>query len=140
MTIRYILDTDTVTYHQLGREPVIRRFQQLSPNEVATTIVTVYEQMRGRLAAINRKQSPEQLKSAFQKLQLTQLYFCRVPILAFENEAVSQYQKLDAQKLRIGSQDLRIAAITLAHNAVLVTSNVRHFGLVPNLKFEDWSQ
>lgn len=140
MTIRYILDTDTVTYHQLGREPVIRRFHQLSPNEIATTIVTVYEQLRGRLAAINRKQSPEQLKSAFQKMQFTQLYFCQVPILAFDDEAVIWYQKLDAQKLHIGSQDLRIAAITLAHNAVLVTSNLRHFETVPNLKIEDWSR
>jgi tRNA(fMet)-specific endonuclease VapC len=46
---------------------------------------------------------------------------------------------LQKAKLRIGTLDLKIAAITLAHDATLLTRNTADFGKVPGLKFEDWT-
>jgi predicted nucleic acid-binding protein len=50
--IRYVLDTDIVTYQQLGRRAVVQRLRQVNLAEVATTVITMYEQLRGRLADI----------------------------------------------------------------------------------------
>jgi len=83
--------------------------------------------LRGRLAAINRKQSDVQLQLAFRHLQATQAYYCTARILPFAEEATHVHQTLLAQKLRIGAQDLQIAAIVLAHNAVLVTGQSTSF-------------
>lgn len=100
----------------------------------------MYEQMRGRLAAINRKQRDEQLKLAFLRLQATQQYFCTARLLPFDDKAIAVHHMLLDRKIRIGAQDLKIAAIVLANSAVLVTANIRHFDQVPDLQVEDWTR
>ncbi len=137
--IRYILDTDTVTYQQLGRASVIQRLKQVNLHEVATTVITMYEQLRGRLAAVNRQQSEADLQQAYQRLQATQAYYCQIQVLPFTAEVAKIYRQLVQQKLRIGTQDLQIAATVLAHQATLVTSNSRHFDQVPGLQLENWN-
>lgn len=137
-SIRYLLDTDTVTYHQLNHPTIVRRLQQVEPDTVATTVITMYEQLRGRLAVINRKLDDEALQLAFQRLQITHRYFCQVRVVPFTTAASEQYRQLVQRKIRIGTQDLRIAALALSHNAVLVTSNRRDFDRVPGLVIEDW--
>ena len=47
---------------------------------------------------------------------------------------------LQRQGQVIGPNDLLIAAICLAHDCTLVTSNTAEFSRVPGLKCEDWSQ
>lgn len=138
-SIHFILDTDTVTFQQSGRPAVIQRLAQVAPNTVATTVVTLYEQLRGRLAAINRQQDDRARQLAYLRLQETHGYFCRVPVLPFDADAAEMYRSLVDQDIRIGAQDLQIAAIALAHQAVLVTSNRRHFDRVPGLTIEDWN-
>jgi tRNA(fMet)-specific endonuclease VapC len=136
--VRYVLDTDSVTYQQLGKAAIVQRLAQARPAEIAITIVTMYEQLRGRLAAVNRKQEDQALQTAYQRLQATHAYYCQVQVLPFDGSAITLYRDLLNQGLRIGAQDLQIAAITLSHKAVLITSNRRHFDQVPGLLVEDW--
>jgi tRNA(fMet)-specific endonuclease VapC len=63
-----------------------------------------------------------------------------VPVVPFGAEAGVVFQQLVQQKLRIGTQDVRIAAIVLTQQAMLVTSNRRHFDQVPGLLIEDWNE
>ena len=111
----------------------------MPPGDVATTVVTMYEQLRGRLAAINRQQDDESLYLAYQHLQATHAYYCQVRVLPFDSAAVVLYRTLINQKLRVGAQDLKIAAIALARQATLITSNRRHFDQIAALLIEDWA-
>jgi tRNA(fMet)-specific endonuclease VapC len=47
-------------------------------------------------------------------------------------------QALERRGEPIGPMDTLIAATALAHNATLVTRNVREFGRVPALKIVNW--
>ncbi len=136
----YVLDTDSVTFQQAGREPVLRRLAAVPADTVYTTVITLREQMRGRLANVDRAQEGPALIHAYEQLQATLLYFCRVNVLPFTAAAAVKLADLREQKVRIGTQDLRIAAIALSVNGILVTSNRRDFDRVPGLLIEDWNQ
>ncbi|MBC8116248.1 MAG: type II toxin-antitoxin system VapC family toxin [Candidatus Saccharimonas sp.] len=64
--------------------------------------------------------------------------------LPFDDAAAEFYARirfdLERQGQIIGPNDLLIAAICLAHDCTLVTSNTNEFSRVPGLKCEDWSQ
>jgi len=47
--------------------------------------------------------------------------------------------RLQQQRIRIGTMDLKIAGITLAHGATLLSRNVTDFQKVPGLLVEDWT-
>jgi len=135
----YVLDTDSVTFQQAGREAVIQHLKAAPAHSVCTTVVTLYEQMRGRLAVINRISKKNDLVYAYARLQSTLRYFSIVNVLPFTSEAAHRLAKLKAEKVRIGTQDLRIAAIVLSVNGILITSNRRDFDRVPGLVIEDWN-
>ncbi|MDB9313499.1 type II toxin-antitoxin system VapC family toxin [Spirulina sp. CS-785/01] len=60
-------------------------------------------------------------------------------LLSFTNSASQLYKQLVQDKIRIGTNDLRIAAIALSLNATVVTRNTQYFAKVPNLKLENWA-
>ncbi|HBE21194.1 MAG TPA: hypothetical protein DEG17_09325 [Cyanobacteria bacterium UBA11149] len=60
----WILDTDHVSLFQQGHPLVRQRVNGVNPQEVAVTIVTVEEQLYGRLNQIRRANSREALISA----------------------------------------------------------------------------
>ena len=149
MTVRYVLDTDTVTHLQRGNENVARRIRSLDRAQVATTVVTAYEQLRGRFNQINK--AAQRSRSRKARGELPRAYrLLREAIEAFQNVCVLDYTQ-DAEDChntlraagvtpqRVKPQDLQIASITLSIGATLVTGNRSDFQHVPNLRTEDWS-
>src|SRR5437764_1273286 len=104
----------------------------------AVTIVTAEEQLRGWLAKIHRiKDARDQIGPYRELGELLQI-FNRMPVIPFDNRAADEFGRLRQQKVRIGTLDLKIAAITLANDALLLTANRRVFARVPGLRFENW--
>jgi tRNA(fMet)-specific endonuclease VapC len=135
----WILDTDHVSLFQTGHPLITQRIQSIDPNSIAVTIVTVEEQMYGRLNRIRRAKSAEELRIAYSNLNRTLAYFQTINVLDFDSKSADFYQEIISQKIRVGTQDLKIAAIVLSRGAVIVTRNSRDFSKVPRLQIEDWS-
>ncbi len=134
----WILDTDCVSLFQRGNLEIARRLNIIDANEVAITIVTVEEQLRGRFQVI-RRAPPNDLVSAYEKLQVTFDSLKSFNVLKFTTEAQKLYINLLHQKIKVGRQDLRIAAIALSLNGILITQNNRDFCQVPNLVLDNWT-
>jgi tRNA(fMet)-specific endonuclease VapC len=66
-------------------------------------------------------------------------FYCGTPLLSFSDEAAAQFRRLWRTRLRVGTMDLKIAAIALANDATVLTRNLSDFGKVPGLRVEDWS-
>jgi tRNA(fMet)-specific endonuclease VapC len=81
----------------------------------------------------------EQLTLGYGKLNETLDFYRSKTVLDFNAAAVGQFQTLLQQKIRTGTQDLRIAAIALSVGGIVVTRNQRDFQRVPGLRIEDWS-
>jgi tRNA(fMet)-specific endonuclease VapC len=136
---KWILDTDHMTHWQRNNPQVIQRIAAIDRDQLATTVVSLEEQMRGRLSQINQFAGGDRLRFAYTALQRTYTLFQDIQICDFSYEAELLYADLIKQRLRVGTQDLRIAAIALSLNATVVTCNVRDFGRVPGLVTEDWT-
>lgn len=136
----YIFDTDHLSLHQRNPQLFTARLQALAPAEPAITIITAEEQLRGRLAKIRSANSAVARLEAYRLLRETIFWLSRYKILDYDAAAELKYESLQQQKLRIGTQDLRIAAIVLSVNGVLVTRNSVDFSQVQGLVLEDWTK
>ncbi|MFO7538414.1 MAG: type II toxin-antitoxin system VapC family toxin [Chloroflexota bacterium] len=135
----YILDTDHVSLLQRGQEPIIANLSRVGLAYRAVTIVTVAEQVQGRLAMVRRARTEAAAGRAFANLQTTTTFYESIRVLPYDEEAQLRFNQLRQQKIRIGTQDLRIAAIALSYGATIVTRNTLDFERVPGLKLTDWS-
>jgi tRNA(fMet)-specific endonuclease VapC len=135
----FILDTDHISLFQRNHPHVSARVLATPPLELATTIVTVEEQLRGRLERVRRARTDEEIVRAYQNLLATVLYFHTITVISIDEQTQVIFQSRRAQRVRIGTQDLRIAAITLCQGATLVTRNREDFVAIPSLPTEDWS-
>jgi tRNA(fMet)-specific endonuclease VapC len=135
----WILDTDHVSLFQRGHPQITNRLAKVASTELSITIITLEEQLRGRFQMTRRASSPSELIFAYQNLRVTFDSLKSFSLLDFSPAASNIYASLASQKIRIGTQDLRIAAIALSVEGIIVTRNQRDFGKVPNLMIEDWS-
>ena len=135
----FVLDTDHLSLYQRGTEPLLSKLLSRSPDELAITIITVEEQLRGRLAHVRKATTVFQLTERYYWLGEAVSHLSRLSMLYFDSTAAKVYEGLLSQKLRLGTQDLRIAAIVLSQGAVLLTRNSQDFSQVPGLQIDDWT-
>jgi tRNA(fMet)-specific endonuclease VapC len=136
----YILDTDTVSLYQHGHARVCEAAMAHGSSDIAISVLTVEEQLSGWYTELRRAKDAVVLAAVYQRMANTVRFYAKLPILSFTEPAIAHYQSLKRRKVSIGKTDLRIAAIALEKNAVVVTRNVRDFRRVPGLEIEDWSQ
>jgi tRNA(fMet)-specific endonuclease VapC len=137
--LRFLFDTDHLTLYEHGHLRLKQRLIAQPPGTVGVSAVTIFEALRGRLAAVRRHQSgPLHLRAYAKLVEMVQL-LQQFPAVHYDQAAEVQFQQLHMLRLRIGTRDLKIAAIALANNLTLLTRNRRDFGRIPGLVLDDWS-
>jgi tRNA(fMet)-specific endonuclease VapC len=138
----YLLDTDHLTLIDRGGTEgsnIRARLSAVAATDVAVSIVSYEEQMRGWMAEIAQLRGVDRQMIVYGRLERLLQYYCAAPLLPFDASALNYFQNLWLLRLRVGTMDLKIASIALANDATLLTRNVSDFGKIPGLKVEDWS-
>ena len=128
-----LLDTNAcIQLWQRKNLNVRRHFVQYSPADIALCSVVKAELLFGALRS----------KQKDSNLQLLNKLFEPLISFDFDDNAANHYAQIRAdlttQGNLIGANDLIIAAIACANNAILITHNTSEFGRVQGLTVEDW--
>lgn len=130
----YCFDTDVISATIRPTPPMhlVRRLAMLPPEQQFTTAITVGELLYGAFR-VGREALTARVEEVVRSAQT---------VLPFDAAAARVFARMKADLERIGTPlaepDLRIAAIAVHHDLVMVTRNVRHFGRVPGLVVENW--
>jgi len=129
--LRFLLDTDSVSYALRGEGRVGEQIQSHRPSDVNLSAITLAELRFG--AERRRSRRLHRLIDAF---------VGDVAVVPFDAEAADRFGKVAANLVSkgtpIGSLDTMIAAHALQLGLTLVTHNIKHFRRVRGLKVVDW--
>lgn len=133
----YMLDTNVVidaTNNKKYTKSILSHFLNIPVSDIAVSSIVVAELEYGARHSQNYEQTS---KVAMQ-------FVSPFEIVPFTQKEAKIYGELREHLAKsgtpIGSNDMLIAAVALAHDAVLVTHNTREFERIENLKLEDWTQ
>ena len=131
--MRYLVDTDWVIHHLHGVGRVTTRLDELRPEGVGTSIISLAELYEG-LCKSRRSSDPQhserELDAFRERVYLLEVdeQTCRI----FGRER----SRLRADGNLIGDLDLLIGATALRHGLTLLTNNRRHFERIEGLAIE----
>ncbi len=138
----FILDSDHLSVLQFQEGDEFNRLAgRLSARENTdffVTIISFHEQVNGWSSYINKARDSSAIVRAYQKFELLISNFSSAQVLPFGPDAAEVFNELRAQRIRVGTMDLRIASIAIANQMTLLTRNTVDFSRIDNLAFQDW--
>ena len=129
---QYLLDTDVCIELIKHNERVLDKVEAVGADHCFVTEITIAELFYGA-AKSGRPEQFNDVEYILQSFDLKPL----LPSLRLygENKAL-----LEDKGQMIGEFDLLIGSCAVYNNLIMVTSNLKHFDHIPNIKLEDWAQ
>jgi tRNA(fMet)-specific endonuclease VapC len=138
----YLLDTNHVTCWQYARSAeygfLRKRLEQTDDLEIFVSVVSFHEEILGWNKYLAKAKNSPSLVKAYSKFEQILKDFGQMQLLSFDQKAAEVFEDLVRQKLGVGTMDLRIAAIAIANQMMLLTQNTVDFERIPNLQIDDW--
>lgn len=130
--LRYMLDTDTISYAMRGIGRVADRLRKLRPSAVCISALTLAELRYGAEKRRSRKLTADidTIAGALIVAPFDRLAAERFGVVAAH---------LASHGTPIGALDALIASHALSLRVAIVTNNVRHYAAVPGLRVENWT-
>jgi tRNA(fMet)-specific endonuclease VapC len=139
----FLLDTDHLVILQRQVLPEWERMRSrmlaYDASDFYLSVVSFHEQALGAHTFISRARGAKMLVRGYQMLEQCLIDFGRFNVVSFDEPATKEFEALRAAGVRIGTMDLRIAAIARSHNMTVLTRNTVDFDRVPELPVADWT-
>jgi len=129
--LRYMLDTDTISFALRGVGEVAKHIHAHAPSELCLSALSLAELRFGA-----EKRRSKRLHS------LIDAFVGPLGVVPFDDSAALEYVRLSAffkeRGTPIGAMDTLIAAHAVALGVTLVTNNTKHFKRVRGLTSTNW--
>jgi tRNA(fMet)-specific endonuclease VapC len=139
----FLLDTDHLGVIQRQAEPGFSRLQARiashPPDVFFVSIISFHEQVAGWNVYLNRAKSSEGVVRGYRMFERILQDFASARVASFDDNAAKFFEQLRAQRIRVGTMDLRIAAIAMANDLTILSRNLSDFQRIPSLRAEDWT-
>lgn len=139
----YLFDTDHLSLlkRQSGAEyaRLKQRLFGLPEDEFFISIVSFHEQVRGWQSYIAKARDEQGAMRGYEELENLLGDYAQAQVLPYDEAASDLFDDLRRQKVRVGTMDLRIAAIAMSNSLTLLTRNTVDFARIPGCTFEDWT-
>lgn len=135
------LDTDHLTVLTDDRDksyPQLVQKLESASEGFQLPLIVVEESIRGLFGMIHRYREVNRQLYGYSKLLHLLRLLKEIEIVPFDEPAAELVQRFQAQKIRTGVEDLKIASISISRNALLLTNNLKDFKRIPGLKVESW--
>ncbi|MBY0580563.1 MAG: PIN domain-containing protein [Rickettsiales bacterium] len=133
--MKYLLDTCVITDFIKNQKETVRRIKELKPNELCISVITEFEIKYGIERVIGTKQGRYIAEASNSIISVME-------VLEFSREIAELAAKVRAKLSNlgtpIGAYDLLIAATAKYYDLTVVTSNIREFERVEDLKIENF--
>jgi tRNA(fMet)-specific endonuclease VapC len=130
--VKYLLDTDSVSYALCGQGDVGVRIRACNPSDLGMSAITLAELRYGAARKRSRKLNA-----------LIDTFAAAIEVVSFDEFAAAEFGRIGSilaeRGTPIGEFDVLIAAHAVVLRCTLVTNNVRHFSKVPGLSVESWA-
>jgi len=132
--MRYLLDTNICIYI-IKKSParVLEKLTSIQVGDAGISTITLSELEYG----VAKSSKPQQNRDALSA------FLTPFEILSYDQSVATHYgairSYLEKKGILIGPMDLLVAAHALSLSLTMVTSNVREFKRVPDLRLENWS-
>lgn len=131
--MNYLLDTCVVSDFFKKIPAVVKHFEMISPEKIHVSTITVMEIEYGLRLNLEREKKIQPLWKALLKYIHIMPYSAKCAIASASIRA-----DLKSKGLPMGPYDVLIAGTSLAHNMILVTSNIGEFKRIQEFLVEDW--
>lgn len=135
-----VLDTNHLREIALRTTAGISLMQRLrdADRDVATTVVSAEEVLRGWLARVSSERDVANQIAAYAQFASAIAFLAKYPLLPWSTGAAERFKEFRRRGVRIGAMDLKIACTALEHGATVLSRNTVDFAKVPGLRFENW--
>jgi tRNA(fMet)-specific endonuclease VapC len=135
--MRYVLDTNAVSYLMKGDAKVLERLRQVARVDVFMPQPVVAEIAYG-IQRLPRSKRREALASRFELMK------AEIRRAEWSDDVSDAFGVIKAALERKGERiedfHVAVAAHALAEGHVLVTANLKHMARVPGIQMEDWAE
>lgn len=133
-SVRYMLDTNTVSYIIKGNPLVVRENLRKVPMScVCVSAITAAELLRGVARNPKAKHLPLAVKE----------FLLRVEILPWDSAVAQTYAQLrticEREGISFGTMDMLIASHSSAVGAILITNDRAFYNAEHHLMLDDWT-